>query len=245
MTICGVPEQAWPYACSIDNYNSVRFDPVSGKLWVAPVRNDYGVMVERFQNFELLIPYDTYQPINWYTESDTANGSMVRRDVGSATQNWFCPTPATYGTRLTCPDDPCFAGWYRCILHVRWLTTNPTGIRETYIRLNGTGAEPNFFDVTNTMLFVGNRIQASPAGFWTEQVSVREIYLRPGDYIQAMVRHTAYEGNPAVGVNLAVCGSMSVRWVGSEDPNPIGNNLANGRNTVYPVPLPRSGNCSS
>lgn len=33
---CGVPEQSWPYTESIDAANALRFDPATGKLWVAP-----------------------------------------------------------------------------------------------------------------------------------------------------------------------------------------------------------------
>ena len=36
MTICGVREQAWPYSCSIDSQNGLKFDPNTGKLWTDP-----------------------------------------------------------------------------------------------------------------------------------------------------------------------------------------------------------------
>ena len=36
MTICGVREQAWPYACSIDTQNGLKFDAGTGKLWTDP-----------------------------------------------------------------------------------------------------------------------------------------------------------------------------------------------------------------
>ena len=237
MTVCGVKEQAWPYACSVNDNNGINFDPVSGKLWVAPVYTDYGVMVERFNNdFGMLIPSNNFAPINWY--STVANGSMVRRDVGSATQNWFCSTPATYGTRLTCPDDPCFGGWYECTLNVMWLTTNPIGMRAIGIRLNGTGNAGSLgSSTTNGIFFSGIQQLASNSGFWAEQVYVREIYLRPGDYIQAMAFHNVPSWN------LAVCGSMSVRWVGSQDPNTVGGGAFQNQNTPYPAPLPRSGSC--
>lgn len=36
MTICGVRENPWPYACSIDTRNGLKFDPNTGKLWTDP-----------------------------------------------------------------------------------------------------------------------------------------------------------------------------------------------------------------
>ena len=36
MTICGVREAAWPYACSVDSQNGLKFDNTTGKLWTDP-----------------------------------------------------------------------------------------------------------------------------------------------------------------------------------------------------------------
>jgi len=36
MTICGVRESPWPYACSITTQNGLKFDNNTGKLWTDP-----------------------------------------------------------------------------------------------------------------------------------------------------------------------------------------------------------------
>lgn len=36
MTVCGVPELGWPYACPISENNGLHFDPATGRLWVPP-----------------------------------------------------------------------------------------------------------------------------------------------------------------------------------------------------------------
>jgi hypothetical protein len=341
-------------------------------------------MVERFNDFEMLIPYNNWTPINWKSETGQ---SIVRRDVGSYIQNWVCSSPIGYGTRLTCPDDPCFAGWYKCILNVAWITANGNGIRHIGIRLNGSGsggsnsaannnglfftgeydiaqaettvdaalavtaaaaaavaaeaaavsavyaslvvgapagdpkydaavlaqakallalaaaitasnaanaaaaalvgtpaavaaylaavAASNYLALANASWAYAQATVADPAGAaataaaaalsaansaaaastaaaassaaalaaaqaaarQNQQIYVREIYLRPGDYIQGMAFHSV------VGTNLAVSGSLSLRWVGGDDPNTVGGSVYGSRNRAYPVPLPRSGNC--
>jgi hypothetical protein len=235
MTVCGVEAQAWPYACSINDYNGLKFDPVSGQLWYPPENNEYGAMVERYNDNGMLIPASSWTPINW--KSPTANQSIVRRDVGSATQNWVCQTPIGYASRLTCPDDTCFAGWYECVLNVTWLTVVYSGdsIRSIGIRLNGSGSGGGGGVSGDGIFFRGRQEVTQLTGYWNQQIFVREIYLRPGDYVEAM----AYHNVPSW--NLAVSGSLSVRWVGAADPNTVGS--SGDATTEYPPPYFRSGSC--
>jgi len=246
VSICGVPEKAWPYACSIDDTNGVRYDPDSGTLWVRPALNEFGAMVELYPAFPAdtgLIPYNTWTPINW--KSASAADWFVRRDVGSSTQNWVCQTPIEYATRLTCPDDPCFAGWYECVLNVKWglptvYTTPPANsIRQIGIRLNGSGSGGAYGTSGGGILFVGCYSRA-PLLYPLEQIYVREIYLRPGDFVQAMAFHSV----PSV--TNSVYGSLSLRWKGRGDPNTVGGGVGiSGQNatTAYPSPPARSGSC--
>ena len=234
MTVCGVEEQAWPYACSIGANNGLKFDPVSGKLWYPPANNEFGAMVERYNDYKMLIPSNSWTPINFI--SPTANQSIVRRDVGSATQNWVCSTPVDYASRLTCPDDPCFAGWYECTLNVAWLTvvTSGNSVRSIGIRLNGFGGGGSGL-AGGGIFFRGRQEVTQLTGYWNQKVYVREIYLRPGDFIQAMGFHNVPNWS------LAVSGSLSVRWVGADDPNTVGG--GDSPTTAYPAPPGRSWAC--
>ena len=232
MTVCGVEEQAWPYACSIGANNGLKFDPVSGQLWYPPANNEFGAMVERYADNQMVIPPNNWTPINW--KSPTANQSIVRRDVGSSTQNWVCSNPIGFGSRLTCPDDPCFGGWYECTLNVGWFTAVTAGdsIRSIGIRLNGFGAGGS--GLAGGGIFFRGRQEVLVYGTIQQQVYVREIYLRPGDFIQGMAFHNYVE-------NHYVAGSLSVRWVGAADPNTVGS--GNSPATEYPAPPARSGGC--
>lgn len=41
MSVCGVPTLSWPYACDIDEANSLKFDAGTGRLWVKPETPTY------------------------------------------------------------------------------------------------------------------------------------------------------------------------------------------------------------
>lgn len=41
MSVCGVPTLSWPYACAIDDNNSLKFDAGTGRLWVKPETPSY------------------------------------------------------------------------------------------------------------------------------------------------------------------------------------------------------------
>jgi len=253
MTVCGVPERAWPYQCSVDTENGLRFDPNDGTLWYPPARNEYGAMIELYPTdsdqwvypnvptYYPQIPYYTWTAINW-TQTSISLFPVYglwrnRRDVGSnvngSVRNWI---RTGYPTRLICPgNDPCFGGWYQCVLNIRWGFPSTFGgsLSDTQvaigIRLNGVGSGGNTGYSGGGLLFRGNEEKAD--FFFPSQSYSREIYLRPGDSLEAMVLHTS------PGSVFAVSGSMSVRWVGSEDPNTVGGGVNQNAATAYPAPI--------
>lgn len=252
MTVCGVPERVWPYACSVDTENGLRFDPNDGTLWYPPARNEYGAMIELYPTnsdqwinpnvpiYYPQIPYYTWTAINWTQTSispiPTPNLWRTRRDVGSnvngSTRNWI---RADNPTRLICPgNDPCFAGWYQCVLNVAWGWPSAFGGSLSQfaigIRLNGSGSGGNTGYSGGGLLFRGNEQKSD--SFFPRQSYSREIYLRPGDSLEGMVVHTSPN------TVMAVSGSFSVRWVGAEDPNTVGGGVSGNAATAYPAPIP-------
>lgn len=83
MSICGVPTLSWPYACDIDEANSLRFDAGTGRLWVKPETPSYAY--EAVPTF-LTIP----------GAAETAPSSS-----DDALRVWWAGAVAEYGQRVS------------------------------------------------------------------------------------------------------------------------------------------------
>lgn len=71
---CGVTEQPWPYACSIDANNGFRWDPVAQRLWAYPGMKLDGVDVVYANEFPAagavgLLQVSPTQTVRFYNPS--------------------------------------------------------------------------------------------------------------------------------------------------------------------------------